>query len=200
MAQLSLPIQIETHERLLGWPIIRSYRHPRVPAMVRVLGGPFAGDDYVYLLHFGRKYYHTQHYLGSTTDPERRFHEHRRMYPLFRLDDWFFDRGLYDAGIPQPALDALAPERGKSFRRYATFRKTLARRLDEHTCTVYELVILKHARRDNGVPLLMAVNRAGIPWQVADLWQANRQLEYKLKRRKQSSLFCRVCQGDDRPF
>ena len=34
-------------------------------------------DETIYLLHFQQKYFHAQHYLGSTKDLTRRLEEHR---------------------------------------------------------------------------------------------------------------------------
>ena len=173
--QLTLPIHIETQDRIAGQPIVDSYLHAQCPYTIKVIGGPYSGKSLIYLLHFEKAYHHTRHYLGSTDDLERRLKEHRRKYPYFI---W----------------------QGKAFKRYATFYKALLRAYTQTELESYKFEIMRQARRDRGVSLLMAVNRSGIPWRVAQVWQADRRFEYYLKRRKHASRFCPICQGTEEPF
>lgn len=53
---------------------------------------------------------------------------------------------------------------------------------------------LKKHKAGTGAKLLAALNRAGIPWEVARVWQdGDRHFERKLKNRKKSRCFCPVC-------
>lgn len=173
--QFALALHDKIQTRVAGQPVVDAYIHPRLPYTVQVLGGKFAGTSLVYLLHFEQKICHAHHYIGSTNDLERRLKEHRRTHPHYV---WH----------------------GKQYRRYQTFFHAL---LQEYSCDylhTHLVELMRQARRDNGVPLLMAINRAGISWQVAHVWQADRNFERYLKARKHASRFCPICQGVHSPF
>lgn len=173
--QLALELQYDVQPRIAGQPIEDSYLHDRLPYTVQVIGGKFAGDSLVYLIHFDQPYQHTRHYIGSTTDLERRLKEHRRKHPSFTYQ-------------------------GRRYHRYSTILQALAQNYSAQELETQKFEFLRQARRDNGVPILMAVNRAGIEWQIAQVWQADRSFEFYLKRRKHASRFCSICQGIDHPF
>ena len=173
--QFTLNLQYEVQPRIAGQLIVSSFLHERLPYTVQVLGGKFAGESLVYLLHFESLYQHTRHYIGSTNDLERRLQEHRRKHPNF----------VYQ---------------GKQYRRYSTMLKALAQDYSAQELETQKFDLLRQARRDHGVPLLMAINRAKIPWQVAQVWQADRGFEFYLKRRKHASRFCPICQRVSTPF
>ena len=63
--QLSLPhLSVETRDvRIAGQPIVDRYLLPRPAQVVNVLGGKYAGDTLIYLLHFERPYHHCRHYI-----------------------------------------------------------------------------------------------------------------------------------------
>lgn len=173
--QLALDLQYEVKPRIAGQPIVDEYLHDRLPYTVQVLGGKFAGGSLVYLIHFDQMYQHTRHYIGSTNDLERRLQEHRRKHPHYFWED-------------------------KHYRRYHTLIHAFLQKYSPEYLQAHQFELLHQARRDHGVPILMAVNRAGIPWQIAQVWQADRQFEYYLKRRKHASRFCPVCNGSETPF
>ena len=173
--QLALQLEYNIQTRIAGQPIVTDYLHDRLPYTVQVLGGKFAGDHYIYLLHFERPLCHSQHYLGSTKDLERRLKEHRRKHHSY----------VY---------------RGKRYRRYHTIQQALAHDYSAQDLAEQQFDLLRQARTDAGVPILMAVNRAGIAWHVAQVWQADRSFEYYLKRRKHASRVCPICQHIDHPF
>ena len=173
--QLALDFEIETRERIAGQPIEASYLHDRLPYTVQVIGGKFAGESLIYLIHFDQPYQYTRHYIGSTNDLERRIREHQRKHPSFSYQ-------------------------GKHYRRYSTMLRALAQNYSAQELDQQKFDLLRQARTDHGVSILMAVNRAGIPWQIAQVWQADRQFEYYLKRRKHASRFCPICQNIEEPF
>lgn len=173
--QLALDLQYDVQPRIAGQPIVDSFLHERLPYTVHVLGGKFAGESLVYLLHFEQPYQHTRHYIGSTNDLERRLQEHRRKHPKF----------VYQ---------------GRHYRRYSTMLKALAQDYSTQELETQKFELLRQARRDHGVSILMAVNRAGIEWQIAQVWQADRSFEVYLKRRKHASRFCPICQKTYSPF
>lgn len=175
MQQLALDFQYDIQPRIAGHPIEGSYLHERLPYTVQIIGGKFAGDSLVYLLHFEQPYQHTRHYIGSTNDLERRIQEHQRKHPCFTYQ-------------------------GKRYRRYSTVMKAFAQDYNEQELVERKFDLLRQARRDHGVSLLMAINRAGIPWQIMQVWQADRRFEYYLKRQKHASRFCPVCNGKETPF
>jgi len=56
---------------------------------------------------------------------------------------------------------------------------------------------LERHRAGNGSRLMHAVAQAGIPWVLARTWEeGSRELERKLKSRKQASAFCPICRGE----
>ncbi len=56
---------------------------------------------------------------------------------------------------------------------------------------------LERHRVGNGSRLMHAVAQAGIPWVLARTWEeGSRELERKLKSRKQASAFCPICRGE----
>jgi predicted GIY-YIG superfamily endonuclease len=173
--QLALQLDYERQERIAGQPIIATYLHNRLPYTVQVLSGKFAGDSLVYLLHFEQPYQHTRHYIGSTNDLERRLQEHQRKHPNF----------MYQ---------------GKRYRRYSTILKALSQQYSEQELEQRKFELLCQTRRDRGVSLLMAINRANIPWQIVQVWQADRSFEFYLKRQKHAGRFCPVCTGTHQPF
>ena len=173
--QLALNLDYDIQLRIAGQPIVAEYLHERLPYTVQVLGGKFAGESLVYLLHFDQPYQHARHYIGSTMDLERRLPEHRRKHPCFHYQ-------------------------GKRYRRYSTILNAFAQEYSAEELETQKFELLRQARRDHGVPLLMAINRAGIPWQIVQVWQADRRFEYYLKRQKHASRFCPVCNGTESPF
>ena len=173
--QLALQLDYDIQPRIAGQPIVAKYLHNRLPYTVQMLGDMYAGDSLIYLIHFNHNYQHTRHYIGSTNNLERRLKEHRRKYPCFI---W----------------------QGKHYRRYNTMLEALKQDYTEQELETQKFDLLRQARRDHGVPLLMAINRAGIPWQIVQVWQADRQFEFYLKRRKHASRFCPICQGIYSPF
>jgi len=59
---------------------------------------------------------------------------------------------------------------------------------------------LERHRVGNGSRLMHAVAAAGIPWVLARTWEeGSRELERKLKSRKQASAFCPICRGEQEP-
>ena len=173
--QLALNLNYETRERIAGQPIEASYLHGRLPYTVQVIGGKYAGESLVYLIHFSWPLQHSRHYVGSTTDLERRLKEHRRKHPHY-----FWE--------------------GKHYRRYHTLIHALLQKYSPEYLQAHQFELLHQARRDHGVPILMAVNRACIEWQIVQVWQADRSFEFYLKRRKHASRFCPICQNIHNPF
>jgi predicted GIY-YIG superfamily endonuclease len=53
---------------------------------------------------------------------------------------------------------------------------------------------LYHHRKGTGARFLAAVNQAGISYEIVREWPGDKQLERKLKNRKNASLLCPVCQ------
>lgn len=173
--QLALQLNYDSQSYIAGQPIVAKYLHNRLPYTVQMLGGMYAGDSLIYLIHFNYNYQHTCHYIDSTNDLERRVKEHRRKYPRFV---W----------------------QGKCYRRYSTILKALSQEYSEQELAARKFDLLRQSRRDHGVPLLMAINRAGIPWQIIQVWQADRSFEFYLKKQKHASRFCPICQGIHSPF
>lgn len=55
---------------------------------------------------------------------------------------------------------------------------------------------IKRHKAGNGAKLLAALNRAGISWEVVQVWKdGDRHFERQLKNRKKSSCFCPVCRS-----
>ena len=56
---------------------------------------------------------------------------------------------------------------------------------------------LERHHAGNGSRIMAAVAQAGIPWVLARTWEeGSRELERKLKSRKQASAFCPICRGE----
>lgn len=142
----------------------------------------------VYLIHFVTPICHAKHYIGSTEDLDRRIHEHRRKWPLYRLDD--------DAlrMMPSPIDDTLSVLCGRNFRRKHTFLTAIHDVLQTHD---FDLLLLKLARKHKSNGLLMTANQQHIPWVVAQTWQAPRTFEQKLKRQKNARRYCPVCHNQE---
>jgi hypothetical protein len=200
MNQLALPMQYDTRPRILGQPIVKTYLLPRVLEAVCVLGGAFAGKEFVYLLHFDRKVHRSRHYIGSTQDLERRIRQHRRKYPLYRLEEDSFEC-LSDRLIWDDVMELQRHLGGVNFRRKHTFLQAVSQHIsDEETFEHNYYALLHAAKRHRSNGLVMAANQRGIAWRVAAVWQASRQWEFKLKQQKNMKRFCPVCQGVDVPF
>lgn len=57
---------------------------------------------------------------------------------------------------------------------------------------------LAHHRAGHGSPLLRAVSRAGIAWEVVRVWEdGSRTLERQLKNRKKAARLCPRCRGKE---
>src|SRR5262245_50496799 len=82
--------------------------------------------DTVYLIHFNRPYRHARHYIGYTTN--------------------------------------------------------LDKRITDHLCGI-------------GARLMEVVTAAGIEWKLARTWPGNRQLERRIKNRKEAAALCPICSG-----
>lgn len=65
-------------------------------------------------------------------------------------------------------------------RHYSGYTNNLRRRLNEH-------------RIGSGSKLLRAVSVAGIGWQVVKVWPDGREREKAIKRQKNNSRFCPIC-------
>ena len=52
---------------------------------------------------------------------------------------------------------------------------------------------LQAHRSGNGSAIMAAVAERGIDWQVVRAWQGNRDLERRLKKRKEAPKLCPVC-------
>lgn len=55
---------------------------------------------------------------------------------------------------------------------------------------------INHHKNGTGARLLQVVNAAGIGWRVVRTWKGSRDLERKLKKRKESPNLCPVCNPD----
>jgi hypothetical protein len=148
----------------------------------------------VYLLHAARPVFGAQHYAGSTEDLERRLREHRRVWPLYRFDDVTFN-DLVDV-LPKATLEALSGLYGKLFRRKHTVLKAIHRQAG---VDIYDIKILRAARRHTSNGLVMTFNQQKIQWLVARTWKANREFEMYLKRQKNLRRYCPVCHGVTAP-
>ncbi len=56
--------------------------------------------------------------------------------------------------------------------------------------------LTKHAM-GQGARLMEVITAAGITWQLARTWRGDRQLERRLKNRKEAPALCPICAGDD---
>lgn len=54
---------------------------------------------------------------------------------------------------------------------------------------------LERHREGRGARLMEVITQAGIAWDVVRTWKGNRELERKLKRRKNSPQLCPICQA-----
>lgn len=198
MHQMPLPIQLEPIPTILGCPIVDRFWHHNLHVWVEVVGGRYAGKEFVYLAHLAQPLSRVQHYLGSTKNLERRYREHQRKYPIFRFTDLFFTD---DRLIPDRAVrELLLPLRGRTFRRYHTLHAALRCYL-KHDAEHYRFQIMRAIKQHTTNGILMAANRRGIPWHLARVFQADRKFEQALKRQKLSFRFiCPACQGVDAPF
>lgn len=198
--QLTLPIHIEENASILGCPIINRYWHDTLKIWIEVVGGRYAGQEYIYLIHFDQRLSRIQHYLGSTNNMIRRYREHQRVYPCFRFTDEFFLEGLFRYGIDQQIVDALEPLRGRTFRRYRTLENAIVKTAGKDVLN-YKFPIMKATKRHTTNGILMAANQRGISWRMVRIFQADRSLEQALKKRKMNfRLICPACQGIEEPF
>ena len=85
MIQMPLPIQIDEQPTILGCPLVDRFWHDDLHVWVDVVGGRYAGKEFVYLAHLSQPLSRVQHYLGSTKNLVRRYQEHQRKYPIFRF-------------------------------------------------------------------------------------------------------------------
>lgn len=191
--QLSLNIQIETRETILGAPIINTYlKEIRGQHFtVEVVGGRFAGSSYVYILWLDRPISRVQGYCGSTDDPSARFKQHERTWPLYRLTKQDIDTLTLNYQVSHD----ITRLQDRPFRRKHTFLNACQPFGNVHTL---QFVLLNAAKKHTSNGIIMAANQRGIGWRVARLFQADRSLEFALKRRKQS--LARFLPAVDVPF
>lgn len=199
MHQMPLPIQIDEQPTIAGCPITMSYFDERAKQTIEVIGGRLAGNEYIYLAHLDQPLHRVQHYLGSTNDLTRRFRQHQRKYPSFSFSEIYFQR--LEQEFEQQLLEALAPLRGKRFKRYHTLEAALRAHLGDADAALHKFQIMSLTKQHNANGILMAANRCGIPWRIVRVFQANRQLEQAIKRQKHSFRhLCPACQGVEMPF
>lgn len=148
----------------------------------------------VYLLHASRPVHKAQHYCGSTEHLDRRLHEHRRKWPLYRIDDDAIN-ALVDV-LPDTVLGELEGLYGKTFRRKHTALNAIHRELGTES---FDVEILRAARRHKSNGLVMAWNQREISWAVARTWKATRDFEMYLKRQHNLRRYCPVCHGVTAP-
>lgn len=195
--QLSLPIHIETRSFILGAPIEDVYfmKIAGAPHKIEVVGGTFQGEEFVYLIELHQRIHHAKLYCGSTNDMERRNRDHQRKHPLFRLTP----QNLLDLAstLDPDLIAALTTLTNRTFRRYHTFFQALQRCLGKEQAQQHKFIIFHHAKKHNTNGLVMAANRRGIKWHFARILQANRNLEFAMKRQKHLSRFL---PPDDMPF
>lgn len=196
MPQLALPIKIDERRFVLSAPIvdrvIRDYH------LVEVVGGEYAGDSFVYIIHLHQKISRAQHYVGSTDDLAARMQQHRRVWPRYCLtqDDFVT---LYQATIRDRDYNALVALQNKVYRRKHTFLAAAERQIGT-LAEDDQVILLGLAKKHTSNGLLMAANQRGINWSVARVFQADRSLEFALKSQKNIRRHCPICQGDDLPF
>ena len=199
MSQMPLPIQIDEQPTIVGCPILTSYFDEHLRQHIEVIGGRLAGKDYIYLVHLDRPLHRVQHYLGSTNDLVRRKQAHQRKHPSFRFSDVVFQK-LEEEFHPQ-ILEALAPLRGKSFKRRHTLEAALRTHLGDADASLSKFRIMRLTKQHNANGILMAANRYKIPWRIVRVFRANRRLEQAIKHQKHSfRRLCPACQGVDVPF
>src|SRR5262245_12288520 len=68
----------------------------------------------------------------------------------------------------------------KHARHYLGYSEHLDKRITDHLCGM-------------GARLMEVVTQAGIEWRVSRTWPGDRQLERRLKNRKDSPRFCPLC-------
>lgn len=200
LKQISLPISIDETKTILHAPIVEEYFDEVLRQVIEVVGGRFAGSEFVYLIHLDSPLHRVQHYLGSTNNLLRRKHEHGRKYPTFRFSDQFYSNG-FKHGIDQAVLDDLEPLRNKTFRRYHTIESALRRQLGESQALRWKFCVMGAARQHTTNGIIMAANRADISWRMVRVFRADRSLERALKKHKLSFRhICPACQGIEMPF
>ncbi len=86
---------------------------------------------------------------------------------------------VYLLHFGQP-IGNLSNPRGQA-RHYLGYTNNLEMRLERH-------------RQGNGSAIMAEVARLGIDWTLACTWQGGRDLEYRLKRRKNSPRLCPISQ------
>lgn len=148
----------------------------------------------VYVLHFSRKIYGAQHYVGSTEDLDRRVKEHQKKWPVYRLDEAALN-ALADR-VPDQILEELDSMVGNTYRRKHTFLDALHYRIGVEC---FDIEFLHAAKRHTSNGLVMRANQLDISWCVARTWNANRDFEMYLKRQKNTRRYCPVCQQTDAP-
>jgi len=81
-----------------------------------------------------------------------------------------------------PRLNLAVHDRKPHFhaKHYLGYAEDLAARLERH-------------RAGNGARLMEVVSAAGITWRLARTWPGDRQLERKLKNRKEAPKLCPIC-------
>ena len=198
--QMTLPIHVERIPTILGCPVVDSYFDEHLRQVIEVVGGRFIGNDYVYLVHLDQPLRRrVQHYLGSTNDLARRKKAHQRKYPSFSFANVCFHK--LEQEFDRQLLEALAPLRGKTFKRYHTLVAALRTHLGDADATLHKFQIMSLTKQHNANGILMAANRCNIPWRIVRVFKANRKLEQAIKRQKHSFRhLCPVCQGVDVPF
>lgn len=178
MEQMTLPIQIETRHYILGQPILSTYllrygsgQHVKV----EVVGGTFQGETFVYLIELEEKIHHARVYCGSCINLTQRYRRHQRKYPLFRLTEQDVD------ALCLPGLEKII---GRTYKRHHTFYQAIGRAIGNNAAHIHKFTIFHAAKKHNANGLVMAANRRGIAWDFARVFQANRDLEFALKRTK----------------
>lgn len=199
MLQMPLPMHIDEASTIVGCPILTSYFDEHLRQCVEVVGGRFAGNEYIYLVHLDRPLHRVQHYLGSTNDLIRRKQAHHRKHPSFSFREVSFQK--LEQEFDQPLLEALAPLRGTSFKRFHTLEAALRACLGDADASLYKFRIMRLTKQHNANGILMAANRCNIPWRIVRVFRANRRLEQAIKHQKHSfRRLCPACQGDESPF
>jgi predicted GIY-YIG superfamily endonuclease len=196
MRQLDLPMKIDTRRFVLGAPVVD--RVIRDQHLVEVIGGDYAGDSFIYIIHLYQKISRAQHYVGSTNDLAARLQQHRRTWPRYCLDADAMNN-LYYAMPHDEEYTELLPLKNKVYRRKHTFLAAVERQIGR-LAEDDRVILLSLAKKHTSNGLLMAANQRGINWSVARVFQADRSLEFALKSQKHISRHCPICLGDDLPF
>ncbi len=195
MSQLAFDLRDEHRTTILGQPILTKLVLPDLPCVVEVVGGKYAGDTYIYTAHLFGRIARVNHYTGSTNNLPRRLQEHRRTWPTYRLTT-----GDYEHFRQIDQFDLLKELIGRTFRRKATYLEACRQALGDDMIADYELRLLSAGKKHIANGILMAANQRKIPWTIARVFQADRQLEFALKARKGISRYCPICQGEEVPF